>query len=82
MAIALRVFVSHSHEDDAFCQPVVTALRDAGADVWYDEHNLGSGNLMDVIMRELDRARSSSSSSRKPPSPRDGCSARPTGPMS
>ncbi len=51
----LRVFVSHSHEDDAFCRQIVTALRDAGADVWYDEHNLGSGQLMSVIQRELAR---------------------------
>ena len=55
MAIALPIFVSHSHEDKAFCQTLVMALRNAGADVWYDEHNMESGNLMDVIMRELDR---------------------------
>ena len=55
MATALPIFVSHSHEDKAFCQSLVTALRNAGADVWYDEHNMESGNLMDVIMRELDR---------------------------
>ena len=53
MAEQLRVFVSHSHEDDAFCRTLVEALRDAGADVWYDEHNLGSGRLHDVILREL-----------------------------
>ena len=49
----LRVFVSHSHEDDAFCRAIVTALRGAGADVWYDEHNMGSGLLMSVIQSEL-----------------------------
>jgi Flp pilus assembly protein TadD len=49
----MRVFVSHSHEDDTFCRGVVAALRDAGADVWYDEHNLGSGQLVDAIEREL-----------------------------
>jgi tetratricopeptide (TPR) repeat protein len=53
MAEQLRVFVSHSHEDDAFCRTLVEALRDAGADVWYDEHNLGSGRLHDVLLREL-----------------------------
>ena len=53
MVEQLRVFVSHSHEDDAFCRTLVEALRDAGADVWYDEHNLGSGRLHDVILREL-----------------------------
>jgi tetratricopeptide (TPR) repeat protein len=48
----LKVFVSHSHKDDATCHALVTALRDAGADVWYDEHNLDSGQL-EVIEREL-----------------------------
>src|SRR5579875_2712846 len=49
----LRIFVSHSHEDDAFCRTLVAALRGASTDVWYDEHNLGSGQLLDVIQREL-----------------------------
>jgi len=49
----MRIFVSHSHEDDAFCRALVQGLRRAGADVWYDEHNLGSGQLMTVIQREL-----------------------------
>ena len=49
----MRIFVSHSHEDDAFCRALVQGLRQAGADVWYDEHNLGSGQLMTVIQREL-----------------------------
>ena len=51
----MQVFVSHSHEDDAFCRAIVVGLRDAGADVWYDEHNLGSGQLMELIQRELGR---------------------------
>lgn len=55
MANALPIFVSHSHEDTAFCQALVTALRGAGADVWYDEENLGAGHLMDVIQQELGR---------------------------
>jgi len=55
MATALPIFVSHSHEDTAFCQALVTALRGAGADVWYDEHNLGACHLMDVIQQELGR---------------------------
>src|SRR5258708_21757227 len=49
----LKVFVSHSHEDDAFCRQLVSALRQAEADVWYDEHNLGSGQLLDTIESEL-----------------------------
>ena len=45
----MMVFVSHAHEDDAFCRAVVEGLRGAAADVWYDEHNRGSGQLMAVI---------------------------------
>src|SRR5262249_31213717 len=52
----MQLFVGHSHEDDAFCRALVTALRQAGADVWYDEHNLGPGQLIDTIEHEL-RAR-------------------------
>jgi hypothetical protein len=51
------IFVSHSHQDAAFCQELVVALRAAGANVWYDEHNMGSGQLTPTIEREL-RARS------------------------
>jgi tetratricopeptide (TPR) repeat protein len=51
----LRVFVSHCHADGDFCRTLVAALRDAGADVWYDEHNLSTGQLRDVIQRELGR---------------------------
>jgi TIR domain len=50
---ASRIFVSYSHTDAAYCRRVVTALRDAGADAWYDEHNLGAGQLRQVIEREL-----------------------------
>jgi hypothetical protein len=49
----MKVFVSHSSTDKATCDAYVTALRRAGADVWYDEHNLGAGQLMDEIQREL-----------------------------
>ena len=46
MSEPLRIFVSHSHQDDAFARGLVAALRGAGSDVWYDEHNMaraGSG---------------------------------------
>lgn len=49
----LRVFVSHSGLDKAICDQVVAALRDAGADAWYDEHNLGAGHLLEEIQREV-----------------------------
>lgn len=51
----MMVFVSHSHEDDAFCRAVVAGLIGAGANVWYDEHNMQAGHLMEVIQRELGR---------------------------
>jgi tetratricopeptide (TPR) repeat protein len=53
MADPTRIFVSHSHEDDRWCRAFIAALRKAGADIWYDEHNLGYGRLMDEIEREL-----------------------------
>jgi tetratricopeptide (TPR) repeat protein len=53
MAEQLKVFVSHSHQDDAFCRQLVAALRGAGADVWYDEHNMGPGQLGPTIEHEL-----------------------------
>jgi tetratricopeptide (TPR) repeat protein len=49
----LRVFVSHASQDSPFADALVRALRGAGADVWYDEHNLGAGQLLDAIQREL-----------------------------
>jgi tetratricopeptide (TPR) repeat protein len=49
----VSIFVSHSHHDNAFCQEIVQALRDAGADVWYDEQNLDSGPIMDEVQREI-----------------------------
>jgi tetratricopeptide (TPR) repeat protein len=49
----MRILVSHSSTDKPACDAFVGALRGAGADVWYDEHNLGAGQLMDEIQREL-----------------------------
>ncbi len=49
----LRIFVSHSSADSAFCDLLVGALRAAGADVWYDQHNLGAGELLNTIPEEL-----------------------------
>jgi hypothetical protein len=49
----MRIFVSHSHEGAAFCRALVRAPTPGAANVWYDEHNLGSGELMIVIQREL-----------------------------
>lgn len=48
-----RIFVSHSSEDRDFTVSLVEDLRTAGADVWYDEHDLGIGQLLDQIMGEI-----------------------------
>ena len=50
---SMKVFISHSHQDNTFCRTLVDGLKRAGVDVWYDEHNLGTGQLMSVIQREL-----------------------------
>jgi hypothetical protein len=52
-----QVFVSHSHADNAYCRAFVAALRSALGDdaVWYDEHNLGWGNICRTIEHELER---------------------------
>ncbi len=49
----LKVFVSHNHNDNAFCHTLVHGLRQAGIDVWYDEHNMGLGQIRPTIEHEL-----------------------------
>lgn len=51
----LRVFLSHTSQDKASADTIVQGLREAGADVWYDEHNLGAGHLKNEIQPELGR---------------------------
>jgi hypothetical protein len=51
--VGTRIFVSHSHHDVEFCRGFVEGLRAHQLDVWYDEHNLGSGVLREVIEREM-----------------------------
>jgi pSer/pThr/pTyr-binding forkhead associated (FHA) protein len=47
------LFVSHNHDDNEWCHDFVAHLREKGADVWYDEHNLGYGVLRDEIERQI-----------------------------
>jgi formylglycine-generating enzyme required for sulfatase activity len=49
----LRVFVSHSHQDNVYCRDYVAGLRARNCDVWYDEYNLGWGALRATIEREM-----------------------------
>jgi len=55
-----RVFVSHSHADNAYCRAFVTALRKGLNDadgkrtlVWYDESNMTDGELLRTIQPEI-----------------------------
>lgn len=49
----MKIFVSHSHQNNEFCAKLVHALRTAGADVWYDHESLHTGQLGPVIEHEL-----------------------------
>ncbi|HEX5548260.1 MAG TPA: toll/interleukin-1 receptor domain-containing protein [Ktedonobacterales bacterium] len=49
----LRIFLSHSSADRDFADALARALRGAGADVWYDETHLGTGQLLDEISAQL-----------------------------
>ncbi len=46
-----KVFVSHSHVDDAFAERLVDDLCAAGADAWLDKTDLGAGNCSARISR-------------------------------
>ncbi len=47
------IFVSHSHADKTYCDAFVQALREQGATVWYDEHDLGAGHLSAEIDQQV-----------------------------
>ena len=48
-----KVFVSHSHVDDAFAERLVKDLRAAGADAWLDKNDLGAGDFQARISAAL-----------------------------
>jgi formylglycine-generating enzyme required for sulfatase activity len=48
-----RVFVSHSHKDNAFTERLVNDLRQAGANAWMDRDDLGAGNFQQRIDEAL-----------------------------
>lgn len=50
-----RVFLSSCDEDIAWSRPFVDTLRQAGADVWFDESHRGSGRMVNGIEAELYR---------------------------
>lgn len=50
----VSIFVSHSHQDNEWCRPLVAALKAVGYDVWYDETGLAGGDAWVVsIQREV-----------------------------
>ena len=49
----MRIFVSHSSQDNGFCTPLVEGLQQSGADIWYDNNSMGAGSLLKVINHEL-----------------------------
>jgi TIR domain len=48
-----KIFVSHSHKDDAFTECLVGDLRQAGANAWMDNTGLGAGNFQQRISEAL-----------------------------
>ena len=53
----MKVFISHSHEDNALAQRVAHALREAGLDVWDDQNILPGDNWAGKIAEALDESR-------------------------
>lgn len=47
-----RVFISHSHDDKARCQPLLDALAQWGVDVWFDRERMNAGQ--DISQRVQD----------------------------
>jgi len=50
-----QLFISHCEADTAWCRPFVDTLRQAGADVWFDEAHHGSGRVISGVEGELYR---------------------------
>jgi outer membrane protein assembly factor BamB len=49
-----RVFISHVHEDNARCQPLLAALDAWGVDYWFDTQQLGAGqNISERVQQAL-----------------------------
>jgi hypothetical protein len=51
-----RIFVSHSHKDDAFTTRLVADLRTAGAQVWVDDSAIQHGSFMRRISDGLEQS--------------------------
>lgn len=42
----MKVFISHSFEDEQYVQKIAETLKDQGIDVWYDEWSIGVGDSL------------------------------------
>jgi hypothetical protein len=50
-----RIFLSHSHMDNAWCEQLVQHLHRTGLDVWFDKQGLyGGDDWVQMIERELE----------------------------
>lgn len=47
------VFISYSHADSKFVDKIYNQLREAGASVWLDRHDLDAGSLQKQISRAI-----------------------------
>lgn len=53
----MKVFISHSNQDEALASKIVTSLEDAGLEVWYDRREIIPGdNWADRVARGLREA--------------------------
>lgn len=43
-----KVFISHAHEDNAHCQPLLRLLDSWGVDYWFDTQRLDAGDDLSV----------------------------------
>ena len=49
-----KVFISHAHDDNARCAPLLSALDAWGVDYWFDTRRLGAGDdLSAAIQRAI-----------------------------
>jgi tetratricopeptide (TPR) repeat protein len=51
-----KIFISYSREDQLFARSICFALREAGGEVWYDEHDMDTGRLTPSIEGALQRS--------------------------
>lgn len=53
----LSAFMSHSHEENAFCSRLNELVTQAGYEIWFDEAELRVGDIMPMIEQALSQCR-------------------------